>query len=500
MNIENALSSLGFGKNEQAVYLSLLSLGKARSSDLIADTGIHRHLVYQSLDKLIERKLIQKHKKGKRSLYIAQDPQRLVDEIDAQKYLAESVVKQLRHVSKDIHRDITVYEGDTGTKEALKKTLHAEQEEPLYIIGASEQRNNERLVQSHWRMLGKETREQYLLCDRSVSRTSLIKQQEEEGTLARYLPMDINTPLWLSATGNQALISLLDDDPIALHIQSPAIAEAFRNYFQHLWEQPVRVFQGEKSYERAFQDILDTLEAGERLDVMGIFTFDPEFANFIHQFHAKRSRRGIEARILLNQQARERMGALADLKRTEVKYLAEGVVTPAVFLLYGSKTLISLPNQRLYLQLDNAEATTAFRSYFESLWEPKQHIAKGEHAWQMLEDLLTQTNEEVYLLGDTSLIVAANEKAFATWNAARIQTNCSAQILLSNENSHTPLDELFLAKVQRKNVLIPEGQAIWVFGNVVCFLRMEEGELFVRVIEDEVMGEGYTLSFANDKV
>ena len=58
ISITKQLEALGFYKNEAKVYLALLELGFCTTGPLIKKTGLHRNIVYESLDKLISHGLV----------------------------------------------------------------------------------------------------------------------------------------------------------------------------------------------------------------------------------------------------------------------------------------------------------------------------------------------------------------------------------------------------------------------------------------------------------
>ena len=57
MEIEN-LVELGFNKNEAIVLLALLKVGKSDANQIIKATKFHKNIVYDNLEKLIDKGLI----------------------------------------------------------------------------------------------------------------------------------------------------------------------------------------------------------------------------------------------------------------------------------------------------------------------------------------------------------------------------------------------------------------------------------------------------------
>ena len=67
--------------------------------------------------------------------------------------------------------------------------------------------------------------------------------------------------------------------------------------------------------------------------------------------------------------AKQLQTAFSNMPYTEARQMEKGVFTPAVFLLYGNKTLISLGNEFSFFQIESNTATQAFKVYFELLWK-----------------------------------------------------------------------------------------------------------------------------------
>ena len=141
-----------------------------------------------------------------------------------------------------------------------------------------------------------------------------------------------------------------------------------------------QIFKGNKGWKTAFDDILNTLQKGEKLLITGISDFDPEFKRMIYHWHIARAKKGIKAEILINYDAKESREEFNKLPNTKVKYMQEGMVTPSVFLIYKNKTLLSLPNQRTFLRIENEEATNSFRTYFDALWNQEVQTYQGQEA------------------------------------------------------------------------------------------------------------------------
>ncbi len=110
------LEKLGLPAPLSKIYLSLLDLGHATLGTLSKQSGIYRPTLYRNLPLLIEKGLVSKSQKGKRTVYIAEDPSRLILAVDDlnkefQVLLPELQSRHKRHSKKPL---IRFFEGKKG--------------------------------------------------------------------------------------------------------------------------------------------------------------------------------------------------------------------------------------------------------------------------------------------------------------------------------------------------------------------------------------------------
>jgi sugar-specific transcriptional regulator TrmB len=71
------LKNLGLDQNEEKAYIFLLENGPSSPTDIEKKLSIHRPIVYKSLESLKNKNLVTISPKGKRTLYIAESPEKL---------------------------------------------------------------------------------------------------------------------------------------------------------------------------------------------------------------------------------------------------------------------------------------------------------------------------------------------------------------------------------------------------------------------------------------
>ncbi len=105
------LQQLNLSTNEANVYLALLSIGQTSAGEIIKKTVLHRSVVYETLDKLIGKKLVFKLQKGNIAHFQATDPEKFSQNALHQAEIAKELVPQLKGLIDQTLPEITIYEG-----------------------------------------------------------------------------------------------------------------------------------------------------------------------------------------------------------------------------------------------------------------------------------------------------------------------------------------------------------------------------------------------------
>ena len=109
MSIET-IKQLGISENEARVYVAALELGQATVQDLGKKARVKRTTVYTTIEGLKEKGLLAETKKGKKTLFIAQNPEALLS-------LSE---KRLVEIKKALPELKSIYNAGGAEKPKLK--------------------------------------------------------------------------------------------------------------------------------------------------------------------------------------------------------------------------------------------------------------------------------------------------------------------------------------------------------------------------------------------
>ena len=116
MKTETLLLQLGLSRNATRTYLTLLGLGPESIARIAGTAGLARPLVYKALPELLEKGLVAKTPRGKRTYYSARSPEKLKE---LQRVLAVSLDESLPALSERFalsgeRPSVTYLEGRVG--------------------------------------------------------------------------------------------------------------------------------------------------------------------------------------------------------------------------------------------------------------------------------------------------------------------------------------------------------------------------------------------------
>lgn len=235
------LEQIGFSKKEALVYLALLKLGPTTSGPLIKKVGIHRQLVYETLNKLTNEGLVSHTLLGKKKLFQAESPEIIKQKIAQINNTANELVPKLEELQKQAltKHEAKVFLGVKGVKAVLFDALkELKSKETFYVIGAAADQffESTKYFYPHWNKQREEKKikrkmvtypKQYF-----VNKPLISHEKYQE---IRMFPEQFETPAttWLFA--KKVAIVVWNKEPIIVLIESESVYESYLNYFKIIW-------------------------------------------------------------------------------------------------------------------------------------------------------------------------------------------------------------------------------------------------------------------------
>jgi sugar-specific transcriptional regulator TrmB len=119
------LLDVGLNEREAKVYLALLELGEANIAKISQKARIKRSTVYDMLELLKEKGLISQSTLKKRPIYFAENPQKIIEDLETKKKGIEEVMPELVAVMNVLDKKpkMRYFEGTVAVKEIFEDTL-----------------------------------------------------------------------------------------------------------------------------------------------------------------------------------------------------------------------------------------------------------------------------------------------------------------------------------------------------------------------------------------
>ncbi len=242
MKIEE-LIKIGFNKNEAKVYFSLIKFGKTDANQIIKDTKFHKNIVYDNLEKLIDKGLVTYIiEDGKRVYKIASSHMLIQffeeqkDEIEKKKEIATKIAKEINKIEKNIprKREATIFKGIKGIKSFYNETLNNGD----FVAFGAPQSSIDTMGEHFW--------ENYILKRKShkikarlifnPSIKSYGEHLKNEITEIRYFDKEFEPLTETHIQGEIVAVIVWSEEPILFLIRDKLVADSYLKFFEKMWK------------------------------------------------------------------------------------------------------------------------------------------------------------------------------------------------------------------------------------------------------------------------
>src|SRR3989338_3456647 len=235
------LEEIGLTRNEAKIYLALIELGSASSSQIIQKTGFHRAIVYDLLEKLSARGLVGYVIQGRKKSFEATNPQRLLDILREKEERINSILPRLLELSRFRSKlDVKIYKGREGIKTVYEDILRTAPKEWLSMGSGGEtyQVLPFFLEQFHKKRIKAKINAKGLLLNTVKSKKRGLQIEKLELTTIKYLPKDLKTPTVINIYNDKVTLYSVTAEqiPFVILIENKELSKSFREYFEWLWE------------------------------------------------------------------------------------------------------------------------------------------------------------------------------------------------------------------------------------------------------------------------
>ncbi|MBN2112418.1 hypothetical protein JW707_04960 [Candidatus Woesearchaeota archaeon] len=230
------LEDIGLTKTEAKVYLAVLDLGSALAGTISQKAGIHRRSVYDSLERLIEKGLVSFISRNNRKWFEAVEPKRLIQIAEEKMQNLKQIVPKLemKHGMTKEKEETVFFKG----KQALKTVFddQIQEKRTIYVTGASAEASDIlKYYFTHYDKKRKANRIHVKMIFPEDSRKSEMLKNVPLSEI-KFLPHKYLSPVGTNVYGDKVAIVVWTDEPIAILIKNKVVAEAYKRYFNFMWE------------------------------------------------------------------------------------------------------------------------------------------------------------------------------------------------------------------------------------------------------------------------
>jgi len=245
------LRKIGLTENEIKIYLHLLKSGSSTAYEIGKQTGIYRVHVYDKLEQLMDKGLVTHVYRGAKKYFQATHPSKIKHYLEDQKRVLEvqeqavdSILPELEAMTRIPKEDtfVEVFKGNEGLKYFLKDIIKTKKE--VLITGIDDQKYQDALsifMKQYFRDLRNNNIKERVITLKKLG-VFLFEKELAPTTHYRFLTEKQFNPTNTFVYGNKVVIVTWGTPVMAVMIKNEAIAETYRNHFEHLWnvasEQP----------------------------------------------------------------------------------------------------------------------------------------------------------------------------------------------------------------------------------------------------------------------
>jgi len=246
MNYEE-LIELGFNKNEAKVYLALVRFGKASANDLIKYTKFHKNIVYDNLEKLIDKGLVSYVvEEGVRQFKIA-PPDMLVQifeqkakELEQKRAKAKQIANEISKTMKIVKpkQEATIYRGTKGIRSFYNQLIQRGQN---YVSFGAPQESVSIMGEPFWMNLSQRVQDNKmkmrLIFNESIRKHGEKTKKSVPGTVqVRYFKEDFEPLTETNIQGDRVAIIVWTEEPLLFLIEDKFVADNYRKFFEDMWK------------------------------------------------------------------------------------------------------------------------------------------------------------------------------------------------------------------------------------------------------------------------
>jgi len=237
MNPKEMLKQLGLDDKESAIYLANLEIGISPAREIAQKANIQRTYFYDIAEKLIKEGVIKQIKKGKKRLFLASEPEKILELQEQKLNELKNSLPQLKAIQNTSGEKPKVYfyEGSDGINQINEDTLRYKGEITGFTTPRFVSTDEEKLSRNYINKRISSKIRVRVIGEISNEVLQLKKRDKEELRETRMLPNDIFTSqVEIGIYGNKSCFVNYKNE-FGLIIEDSEISKTLKNIFELVW-------------------------------------------------------------------------------------------------------------------------------------------------------------------------------------------------------------------------------------------------------------------------
>jgi len=239
---ENLLSEAGLTQSESKVYLALLKLGKSQSGKIVKEANISSGKIYEILEKLSEKGLVETVTENGVKQFIASDPKTILDYMKDKEEDIKDKTKKLENIIPDLQKirksevleNVYLVKGFRGIEPVVYEVLENTKDD-IKIMGIRSSKNikfNAFWLRWHKERIKLKKEAKILFSDRNTDYWRNFKKMKLTTTKS----IETVSPSAIMVIGEHSFIFSYEEEFTCIHIISKQTANSFNSFFESVWK------------------------------------------------------------------------------------------------------------------------------------------------------------------------------------------------------------------------------------------------------------------------
>lgn len=240
MNTHELLKQFDLDGKKANVYLAILELGSAGATDIAKKATIKRTTAYDILLELQKNGLVYETRKGKKRLFVAENPNKLRKNLEEKNRILEELLPELQylHNAQGTKPQIRFYEGKNGLKDVYDDTLNYAGE--LLILASDD---TVKTLGTDWaqnylkKRVKKNIRARAILPETELIKSDFVANDQQHLRMSKLIdPKKYPFSTEINIYGHKKVALISAKEEMGVIIEGTEIHKTLKLIFQLLWD------------------------------------------------------------------------------------------------------------------------------------------------------------------------------------------------------------------------------------------------------------------------